>query len=241
MNLFVSGIFLALALLVPPAALSETPAYCNPWYPTPQGARWEYEETSGAGRSRAVRSVVVDRVENSAAGARAVLRQTIREASKQSLARAAGVTDLVCKNGDIELTTRGAAQGRSRNAEADGRVVATVPGLPSAEKLKVGSSWDSTSRIEADEKTRHIVIEGKRRSRVVSQGPIEVPAGTFSEALEIVTKQTLTRTDIPDGAVTNQVIREWYVRGVGLVQRETRVAGGSADTVTKETLRHFVR
>ncbi|MFP6664669.1 MAG: hypothetical protein VCC00_10745 [Deltaproteobacteria bacterium] len=225
-------------LALPAAARAERLGFCNPWFPTPAGARWEYEETSGAGRARAVRSISVHKVEKTATGERAELRQTVREASRRSLAQASGLTESDCVAGRITLTTRGAAKGKAGDAEARGQITARIPGLPPATQLVVGSSWTATSRIETTEGNTRIVIDGQRESRVVSQGPVEVPAGSFAKAIEIRTRQTLSRKG---AAAAHQEIREWYVRGVGLVKRATRVAGGMPDTSTLETLRHFSR
>jgi hypothetical protein len=218
------------------AADAKPPGFCNPWFPTPAGARWEYEETSGAGRARAIRSISVRTVEKTATGETAELRQTVREATKRSLARASGVTQSDCAAGRITLTTRGAAKGKAGNAETQGRITARIPGLPPPADLVVGHSWTATSRIETDEGGTRILIDGQRESRVVSEGPIEVPAGSFARAIEIRTQQTLSRKGV---AAAHQEIREWYVRGIGLVKRETRVTGGMPDTATQETLRHF--
>lgn len=228
-------------ILTAASASAESPdgrraGFCNPWYPFPSGARWEYEETSGGGRARAVRSVTVTRVEKTADGERALLRQTVREATKRSQAQAAGLTEAACRDGAITLTTRGAAEGQAGAAERRGRVTAEVPVLPAPAKLASGNTWKSESRIEADEGGQSIVIEGLRESRVVATGPVEVPAGTFSHAIEIRTFQTLRRAGHPPA---QQMIREWFVRGVGLVKREIRVKGGMPDTATVESLRHF--
>lgn len=233
------GLGLILLLMLAPREGSANAAgFCNPWFPTPQGARWEYEEISGAGRARAIRSVVVTSVKKDGDIAIAELRQTVREAARKSLARAAGITEVRCTNGNLSLTTRGAAQGKAGTAKASGRVSAEMPGLPSAKLLKPGYRWRSRSRIRAEENGTTIVVEGQRESLIGKSTSIEVPAGVFSDALLVETRQTLTREATP--AVV-QEIREWYVRGVGLVQRETRVAGGTPDSFTIEKMRHFSR
>lgn len=218
------------------AATNDRPGFCNPWFPFPQGARWDYEETSGGGRARAVRSVSVTQVEKTAQGERAVLRQTVREATRRSQARAAGLTEADCEGGAITLTTRGAAEGQAGSSERRGRVTAEVPGLPAPAKLIPGTSWESASRIEADEGGQSIVIKGTRLSRVIGEGPVEVPAGRFQNAIELRIQQTLRRDGHPPA---RQTIREWFVRGVGMVKREIRVDGGMPDTATVESLRHF--
>jgi hypothetical protein len=232
---------LVLALLLIPVGRAESATatgFCNPWFPTPEGARWEYEEISGAGRARAIRSVVVTSVTKTASGEVAELRQTVREAARKSLARAAGITEVGCQNGNLSLTTRGAAQGKSGGSKSTGRVTAVIPGLPSEKLLLPGYVWKSRSRIQAQEGGATIVVEGQRESRVGKTTTVEVPAGTFSDVLLVETRQTLTRAGTPPVV---QQIREWYVRGVGLVQRETRVAGGPPDSFTVEKMRHFSR
>ena len=135
-----------LVMLAPREGSANAAGFCNPWFPTPQGARWEYEEISGAGRARAIRSVVVTSVKKDGDIAIAELRQTVREAARKSLARAAGITEVRCTNGNLSLTTRGAAQGKAGTAKASGRVSAEMPGLPSAKLLKPGYRWRSRSR-----------------------------------------------------------------------------------------------
>ena len=236
----ISGL-LALAFSLAPTATagaSTVAGFCNPWFPTPDGARWEYEEVSGAGRARAIRSVVVATVTKNASGEVAELRQTVREAARKSRARAAGITEVRCENGNLALTTRGAAEGKSGASRAAGRVTAVIPGLPSEKFLKPGYVWKSRSRILAQEGDATITVEGERESRVGRTTTVEVPAGTFSDVLLVETKQTLTRAGTPPVV---QDIREWYVRGVGLVQRETRVAGGPPTSFTLEKMRHFSR
>lgn len=228
----------ALVLLFPQPGWSAAAGFCNPWFPTPEGARWEYEETSGAGRARAIRSVVVISARKDDGNEIAELRQTVREAARKSQARAAGITEVRCQGGDLTLTTRGAAQGKSGSAKATGRVTAVIPGLPAANLLKPGYRWRSASRIEAQEPGTTIVVDGKRESRIGKASSIQVPAGDFSDVLLVEIRQTLSRAGSPP---IDQAIREWYVRGVGLVQRETRVLKGTPDSFTTEKLRHFSR
>ena len=233
-----STLGLALLLMSVPSGWAATGGFCNPWFPTPEGARWEYEETSGAGRARAIRSVIVTSVRPEDDGAVAELRQTVREAARKSVARAAGLTEVRCDGGNLTLTTRGAAQGKSGGAKSTGRVTAVTPGLPAANLLVPGYRWQSRSRIEAREAGMTIVVEGKRDSEVGKRTSVEVPAGTFSDALVVETRQTLTRKGTPP---VQQAIREWYVHGIGLVKRETRVINGTADTFTVEKMRLFSR
>ena len=89
----------ALVLLFPQPGWSAAAGFCNPWFPTPEGARWEYEETSGAGRARAIRSVVVISTTKDDGNEIAELRQTVREAARKSQARAAGITEVRCQGG----------------------------------------------------------------------------------------------------------------------------------------------
>ena len=233
-----STLGLVLLLMSAQSSRAATAGFCNPWFPTPEGARWEYEETSGAGRARAIRSVIVTSVRQEDGNEVAELRQTVREAARKSLARAAGLTEVRCDEGDLTLTTRGAAQGKSGEAKSTGRVTAVTPGLPAAKLLKPGYRWQSRSRIEAREAGMTIVVDGKRESQVGKRTQVEVPAGTFSDALVVETRQTLTRKGTPP---VQQAIREWYVHGVGLVKRETRVINGNADSFTVEKMRLFSR
>jgi hypothetical protein len=134
------------------------------------------------------------------------------------------------------MTVKGQARGQDGGKKATGSVIARLPGLAPAKDLVPGYEWSADSQIEAVEGDRRIVTRGVRKSRVEGTEMVSVPAGRFSDALRIVAIETL-ETKGTDGTLSaRQEFVEWYVRGVGLVKRETRVRSSAGQAISVEEL-----
>lgn len=120
--------------------------------------------------------------------------------------------------------------------QAAGTVRAQLPGLPAAERLLAGQSWESTGQIETTQGGTTARTSVARRSRVDGVFPVQVAAGDFPEALLVSSVETLELGGPAGGRQARQEIREWYVRGVGLVKRETRLAGPGTAVISTEDL-----
>lgn len=75
--------------------------------------------------------------------------------------------------------------------------------------LAVGKSWSDRIMLQSTPPTE---LEVNRK--VVGQGSITVPAGTFKDTVMIQIRKTLTQTD---GSSTTSLAYEWYAPGVGIV------------------------
>ena len=84
-----------------------------------------------------------------------------------------------------------------------------------------------------------VVAQGARGSRVEGVESVTVPAGTFPEALRVVSVQTLTLHRGKDERYARQQVVEWLVRDVGMVKRETRVSQGSDAATSVEELQSY--
>lgn len=215
-------------------ALGDASQPCNAYYPLPSGGTWTYREGPLGGKPRVEKTVVVRSVEGSADRRVAQIEQSVRTPGAPGVAAGRARTTVHCDGGRIGMTVRGVAQGREGKSTASGSVDARLPGLPPAAKLVPGYEWTSESRIEAKDAGVSATTTGTRKNRVAGFETVTVPAGRFDGALKVETVEELRQEG--QGRSARQELIEWYVRGVGLVMRETRVRSGTQSATSVEAL-----
>lgn len=225
---------LAVALVALAACATKTPP-CNPFYPTPRDASWTYLDAQQNAQTRLLRTVAVRSTETAGGVTTAILQQSVAAPEHPDRPVGAGTTTVRCAGGAVQLEIHGTAS-PGGGAVTGGTVNALLPGLPPPEKLVPGYAWQSEGRVEASEGSSTLVTSVARSNRVEGLFPLRVGAGDFPEAVQIVSVETL-RLATPSGERhAEQQVREWYVRGIGLVKRDTRIAGAGQGSASTEEL-----
>jgi hypothetical protein len=207
--------------------LAGTPAFaedCNAFFPLRQGAQWVYEEGAAGSKDMMRRTITVTSVTESDGVTTADLQQRVALPGRPDVTAGTATTRARCDTSGVSLSIDGSA---GAGGETSGVVKAKLPGLPPASDMKPGFSWRGDTEIETMDGGTRVVAQGARGSRVEGVESVTVPAGTFADALKVATVQTLTVHRGPDTRYARQQVLEWYVRGVGLVKRETRTSQGS--------------
>lgn len=225
------------ALLILVAAA--TPARgdeCNAYFPLQPDARWVYEEGAAGTSQTMLRTITVESVSTSDGVTNAELRQQVSLPGRPDVIAGTATTRVKCDAGGVTLSIDGSA---GVAGETSGVIKARLPGLPADRDLRPGFSWRGDSEVETMDAGTRVVAQGARGSRVEGVESITVLAGTFPDALKIATVQTLTLRRGNDTRHARQQFLEWYVRGVGLVKRETRTSQGEAAAGSVEQLRSY--
>jgi len=235
----VARLLLALLLTGPTFAVgsigrSEAAEPCNVYYPLPVNGTWTYREGPQGGKPRVEKHVVVLSVQGEGDRRSALVEQSVRTPGAPDLAVGRARTTVHCDRGRIGMSVKGVAQGREGDNTSSGTVSAEIPGLPPADKLVPGYEWTSKSVIKASDGALTSVTEGRRENRVSGLEAVSVPAGRFERALKVVSIETLRQKGETRSA--QQELVEWYVSGVGLVKRETRVRSGNRAATSVEVL-----
>jgi hypothetical protein len=216
------------------AGCSSTPATCNPYFPVPRGASWVYHDArQGAGMTME-RSVAVESVQDDGRITTAVLKQNVHAVGAAEQSAGAATTTVRCAGGTVQLAVEGGAAGGASGAKASATVRAQLPGFPPADKLVPGYAWQSEGRVETTEGGTTVVTAISRQSQVDGVFPVKVPAGEFSQALRVASVETLKLATPAGEREAKQEVREWYVRGLGLVRRDTRLAGAQESGSVEE-------
>ena len=226
----------AAALLV---ALSSTAAraeQCNAFYPLTPNAQWVYEEGAAGSQATMRRTITVKSVATTDGVTTAELTQAVSLPGQPDVTAGTATTRAVCDASGVKLSIDGSA---GVGGETSGVIKAKLPGLPPESDLKPGFSWRGDSEVETMDAGARVVAQGARGSRVEGVESVTVPAGTFPDALKIASVQTLTLKRGSDERYARQQVLEWYVRGVGLVKRETRVSQGKDAAVSTEQLQSY--
>jgi hypothetical protein len=208
---------------------------CNPYYPTPKGARWVYEVKQGETVLR--RSLSVAQASTADGTTTAELEQTIMLPGDASEVAGRATTTVLCTASGSEVTTRGSAGPAPGHTGASDTVTSRGAGLPPQDKLRVGYTWRSEATIDTTQGGKAAATSrGTRGSKVEAIEPVGVPAGQFAHALKVESVENLTIPGAGSERVLHQEIVEWYVRGVGLVKRQIRIGEGKDAQVTTEQL-----
>jgi hypothetical protein len=171
------------------------------------------------------RTVSVTSVETSGRVTTATLSQSVHAAGQPGTPAGSATTTVRCAGGAVQVSVSGTAASSSGGERATATVRAELPGLPPAEKLTKGFQWQSQGRVETVEGDSTAVTAISRQSQVDGVFPIKVPAGDFPQALRVASVETLKLGTPAGEREARQEIQEWYVRGLGLVKRDTRLAG----------------
>lgn len=200
-----------------------TPAgTCNPYFPAPRGASWTYRDTRQTAGLILERSVAVESVEASGRVVSATLRQNVHAVGQPAQSAGEATTVVRCAGGAVQLSVQGAAASEAGGSQSNAAVRAVLPGLPPADKLVPGYRWESQGRVETSDGGATVVTSIERQSLVDGLFPVKVGAGEYPQALRIATVETLKLATSEGERQAQQEIREWYVRGLGLVKRDTR-------------------
>ena len=227
-------VLVGLAPLLLAGCTSSGAPECNDYFPVPAGASWGYREQRQAAPGPMLRGVVVESVRSEGGTVEATLRQTVSSADRPGQAAGTGTTVVRCRDGAIAISVNGSAAGATEGAR--GTVKADLPGLPPASRLVPGHTWQSSGKFEASEGDKSVQTTISRDSRVEGVFPVESAAGSFPQALQIDSTETITLKTPEGDRQARQHIREWYVRGVGLVRRETRQGGADGPVIGIEEM-----
>jgi hypothetical protein len=221
----------------PPARAADTE--CNPYYPLSAKARWVFLDSTNEASVKLRRTVTVESVKTADGVTTAEVNQTVSGGGDSGQSVGSATTTVSCTGGAIELVVKGLA-GEAGPSNAAGSVTAKLAGLPPADKLVAGYSWRSEGLITTNQEGSVITTRVVRGSRVDGTFSVSVPAGQFAKALRILSVQTMTlRLADGDHQSTQQIV-EWYVRGLGLAKRETRIGSSNSDPVASaEELAEF--
>lgn len=222
-----------LALL---AAASVRGEECNAYFPLQRDARWVYEEGAAGSNATMRRTITVVSVTASDGVTSADLRQEVSLPGQPDVTAGTATTRVKCDTSGVSLTIDGSA---GVGGETSGVIKAKLPGLPPEGDMKPGFSWRGDSEVETMDSGTRVVAQGARGSRVEGVESVSVPAGTFPDALKVATVQTLTLHRGQDTRYARQQVLEWYVRGVGLVKRETRTSQGKDAAASVEQLQSY--
>lgn len=223
-------LLLAAAAIAPRTASAEE---CNAFFPMKQGAQWVFEEGAVGSNNMMRRTITVSSVNESDGVTTAELRQQVALPGRPDVTAGTATTKARCDSSGVTLSIDGSA------GDASGVIKAKLPGLPPASDMKPGFSWRGDTEIETMDGGTRVVAQGARGSRVEGIESVTVPAGTFADALKVATVQTLTLHRGKDTRYARQQVLEWYVRGVGLVKRETRTSQGSDAAGSVEQLQSY--
>lgn len=210
---------------------------CNAYFPLSPDARWVYEEGQQGSKATMRRTISVQSVSTTAGVTEAELLQVVSLPGQPDVAAGRAVTKARCDSSGVTLTVDGSAG--LKGETPTGIVKAKLPGLPPADELRPGYSWRGDTDVETMEGGNRVIAKGARGSRVEGVEPVKVPAGTFPEALRVATAQTLNLDAGGQKHYARQHLLEWYVRGIGLVKRETRTSQGPDAAVSVEELQSF--
>jgi hypothetical protein len=211
---------------------------CNPYFPVARGAQWVYREARGQGVAME-RTVAVSTIETSGRLMTATLRQTVAPAGQPERLAGRATTTVRCAGGAVQIAVEGTAASSAGGESAAATVRAQLPGLPPADKLTPGFQWSSEGRVETADGGATVVTSIKRRSQVDGVFPVSVPAGDFAQAVRVASVETLKLGGTSGEREAEQEVQEWYVRGVGLVKRDTRLAGADQPVGSVEELVSF--
>jgi len=233
---------LAACLGAAPAGCStRTVPACNPYFPLQAGASWSYRDLRQQAGAAIERRLAVDSVEGDAHVVTAVMSQDVQAGAGvggDAGGTGGGRTIVRCASGAIATSVEGTAR---TGSGAAARVRAELPGFPPAEKLVPGFEWRAEGRIETQGGYDRSTTTIRRESRVDGFFPVETRAGKFAQSLQVSSIETLRTGEGPKAREARQEIREWYVRGIGLVKRDTRLAdaSGKEQAASAEELVHF--
>jgi hypothetical protein len=213
-------LLLAAALAAPRAASADD---CNAYFPLRPDARWVYEDRAAGTSQKMRRTITVKSVTTSDGVTTAELQQEVSLPGRPDVTAGTAITRARCDASGVSLSIDGSA---GVGGETAGVIKAKQPGLPPDGDLKPGFSWRGNSEVETMDAGTRVVARGARGSRVEGVESVNVPAGTFPDALKVATVQTLTLQRGSDKRYARQQVLEWYVRDVGLVKRETRTSQG---------------
>jgi hypothetical protein len=214
----------------------QPPADCNPYFPLRPSSVWVYEEAQKGSPATVQRTITVKQVATSGGVTDAELLQEVSLPGQPGVVAGRAVTKVRCDAAGVSLSIDGTA---GVGGETSGVVKAKLPGLPPADELKPGFAWRGESEVETMDAGSTVVATGARGSRVERTESVTVPAGTFPDALRVASVQTLTLRRGKEERYARQQVLEWYVRGVGLVKRETRTSQGSDAAVSTEELKSY--
>lgn len=217
------------------AGCTATPSDCNPYYPLRRGARWVFQDTRQTANITMERIVAVTSVETSGRLTTAILTQNVHAVGQPETSAGNATTTVRCAGGAVQLLVEGAAESSAGGQAANATVRADLPGLPPADKLSPGYRWQSEGRVETTDGGTKVVTAISRQSQVDGVFPVKVPGGEFSQALRVASVETLKLGE----RQAKQEIREWYVRGLGLVKRDTRLAEADRPAGSVEELVSF--
>jgi len=227
---------LVVALVWAAPAVADTTAECNAYFPLRPDARWVYEESQKGSAAKMQRTITVKSVSTSDGVTNAELAQVVSLPGQADVVAGQAVTKARCDAAGVTLWIDGSA---GVGGETSGVIKARLPGLPPADNLKPGFSWRGDSEVETMDAGSKVVAQGTRGSRVEGVDSVTVPAGTFPNALRVATIQTLTLHRGSDERYAKQQVLEWYVRGIGLVKRETRTSAGADAASSIEELKSY--
>jgi hypothetical protein len=218
------------------AETSDASSECNAYFPLRQGASWVYDEGEVSSNVKMRRTVTVQSVSTANGVTTGELVQQVSLPGQPDVVAGKATTRATCDSSGVQLQIDGSA---GVGGEASGVIKARLPGLPAAADLKPGYSWRGDSEVETMDAGSKVLATGARGSRVTKTESVTVPAGTFPDALRIESVQTLTMHRGKDERYARQEIVEWYVSGIGLVKRETRVSHGANAAVSVEELQSY--
>jgi len=222
--------------LTPAATHAADAGECNSYFPLRPGAVWVYEETQKGTSAAMQRKITVERASTSDGVTEAELVQEVSLPGQPGVVAGRAVTRARCDASGVSLTIDGSA---GVGGETSGVIKAKLPGLPPAADMKPGFTWRGDSEVETMDAGSTVVATGARGSRVERTESVTVPAGTFPDALRVASVQTLTLRRGKEERYARQQVLEWYVRGVGLVKRETRTSQGSDAALSVEELKSY--
>lgn len=231
----VPALFLLAAAAVAPPTIARAEE-CNAFFPLKPDARWVYEEGAAGSKETMRRTITVKSVTSSDGVTRAELQQQVSLPGRPDVTAGTAITRATCDASGVSLTIDGSA---GVGGETSGVIKAKLPGLPPDANLKPGFSWRGDSEVETMDSGTRVVAQGARGSKVEGVESVTVPAGTFPDALKVATVQTLTLHRGQDSRYARQQVLEWYVRGIGLVKRETRTSQGSDAAASVEQLQSY--
>jgi hypothetical protein len=221
------------------AGCTGTPATCNPFYPVPRGATWVYRDSRQNAGVAMQRAVTVEKVEESGRVVTATLQQRVQAVGSPADSGGLATTTVRCAGGAVQVSVSGSAASSASGEKSSASVKAELPGFPPAEKLVAGYTWQSEGRVETTEGGTTLVTSISRESRVDGFGAVKVPAGEFPQALLVASVETLKLGGPAGEREAKQDVREWYVRGLGLVRRDTSISGTQQKLTGQEELVQF--
>lgn len=224
--------------LAPAGCSARSAPSCNPYFPMAKGASWAYRDLRRTGEAAVERRLAVESVERDGQVVTAVLSQEVQGGGSAAGGTGAGRTILRCSGGAVATSVEGAA---TTTEGASARVRAELPGFPAADRLVAGYAWKSEGRIETQGGYDRSTTAIRRESRVDGTFPVDTTAGSFPRALRVTSIETLRTGEGAKAREARQEVREWYVRGIGLVKRDTRLAdaNGQEQAASAEELVRF--